>query len=125
MNDADAEAQKTRVLAVAEPWMEALWLKWWNIEWRWHRGRIDGESDVTAMATSADWEYAEAVISVDLTRIEDWGTEELEKVVVHELMHVILHEARYWKDDLGHEERVASWLQRAFLTVRAHTTTNT
>ena len=117
MNDAEAEAQKARALPMFQKWIELLWLRWWNIEFRWHRGRIDGESDRTAMATSSNWRYAEAVIDVDLTRIADWDDAELEKVVVHELMHPILNEMRSWDADEGHEERVASWLQRAFLAV--------
>lgn len=118
MNDADFEKQKARVLAMGKQWITLLWLRWWNIEWRWHRGRIDGESDHTAMATSSSWRYAEAVISVDLLQVAGWDDQTLEKVIVHELMHPILHEMHSCNQDDGHEERVASWLQRAFLTVK-------
>ena len=41
---------------------------------------------------------------------------EIEKVVVHELMHVFLNETR--EEGIDHEERVATQLQKAFFWIR-------
>jgi predicted SprT family Zn-dependent metalloprotease len=46
----------------------------------------------------------------------DLSDQEIEKLVVHELMHTFLSEMR--EEGKDHEERVASMLQRAFTWVK-------
>lgn len=64
-----------------------------------------------------DWRYQETTIYISLDAIKRMDKGEIEKVVVHELMHVFLNEMR--EEGIDHEERVATNLQKAFVWVRS------
>lgn len=131
MNDLEFEAQKERVRRVYDRWDQPLGLKWWRITQEWCRdlsgfeGESNGHVNFTPLArTSASWEYMIATISFNLVGIADIDDEALERVVVHEMCHVLVREMR---DDYGghathdtpaHEERVVSSLAQAFIWVR-------
>jgi hypothetical protein len=56
-----------------------------------------------------------------MPRVLELSDEDLERCVVHELVHVFLNEARENGEDwLDHEERVASTLAQAFIWLRDH-----
>lgn len=116
MNDKEVREQKKRVLRIVHRWIKPLWLGWWRLDFVWHREAFD---DGEIMRCGSLWQYAEASIDVDLSQVALLDDDRLEQTVVHELMHPILNEARWGGEDILHEERVASWLQRAFMSVRA------
>lgn len=50
----------------------------------------DGTSSDCAASTTADFKYLEAVITVNLKRCNDMKEKEIEYVVVHELVHLLV-----------------------------------
>lgn len=64
----------------------------------------------------ADWRYQESYVYLALNVLRDMDKHDIELVVVHELMHVMLNEMR--EEGIDHEERVATNLQKAFFWVR-------
>lgn len=63
-----------------------------------------------------DWRYQETHVYLAMNRLRQLRKQTIEKVIVHELMHVFLNEMR--ETGIDHEERVATSLQKAFLWIR-------
>ncbi len=63
-----------------------------------------------------DWRYQNSTILLSIHKLCELDKEEIEKCIVHELMHVFLNEMR--EEGIAHEERVATNLQKAFFWVR-------
>ena len=63
-----------------------------------------------------DWRYQETHVLLSMNKLRQFRKKTIEKVIVHELMHVFLNEMR--EEGIEHEERVATNLQKAFLWVR-------
>lgn len=122
MNDAAFKHQMARVEKIHQHWAYTLGLRNWSIQRAYHRGPFsdkDNEEHHSIAECKSDWRYLHAIISWDLTEIEDLDDEALEGHVVHELMHVFLEELRHPCDDfMAHEERIASSLAQAFIWVR-------
>ena len=55
-------------------------------------------------------------ITIYLKAIKHLDADGIERVVIHELMHVLVNEIR--EGELHHEERVATQLQKAFSWVK-------
>lgn len=119
MNDAVYEVQKQRVLTCFDRWNHLLWLHWWRVEFVWHRGPLDHPDGhfFTIMRCQAQWASTLATIDVSLTEVEGLDDDTLERCVVHGCGHPIVNEMRDYEKDHGREERVVSWLERAFLSV--------
>lgn len=67
------------------------------------------------------WPYKRAVIKFHISQLYDNDDVQLERLVVHELMHVVVNEMRGKKfdnDDLQHEERVVTELTDSFLRLQ-------
>jgi len=122
MTDSEYEATKQKIIALADKWQEALGLKWWRIKYVYYREGIPGTEDskyAVLGQASVKWEYQHGTIEFNVMGLAAESDEQVERVVVHELMHVFLNEARETgKDWLKHEERVASSLTDAFIWVR-------
>lgn len=134
MTDKEYTLQKSRIQGLVEKWMAPLGLKWWNINIRYFREPLPISSGDAAAGwqcnakAEAKWEYLSATVSFNLPAIEGADDEELERIVVHEFCHVLVHEMREWapeevsrdRSDVGikHEERVVTALTSAFLWVR-------
>lgn len=124
MNDAEFEAQKARIQALAEQWLPPLGLTWWNIALEYARDNYDGRDGAqpTVAYCKADWRYVHARIVWNMPLVAEQDDAELERIFVHECMHIFLHEMRWAEtrdtDSLDHEERVATMLTKAFLWLR-------
>lgn len=84
----------------------------------WRAGfddRCDGDGGKTLMRTNASWEYGFAGIDVDYPHCHTVEAAELETIIVHELMHVILREMDH--EGREHEEHVATVLAGAFTRI--------
>jgi hypothetical protein len=107
----------------------ALGLAWWDIEFAYERGsfEVDGEKAPSTVAScAANWRYGQAYIQFNMEQVAEQSDEKLERVFVHELMHIFLNETRENDDDwLDHEERVATTLTKAFLWLRDSLTQQT
>ena len=63
------------------------------------------------------WQYQQARISINSDCLESIDDADIEKIVVHEFMHIFLSEMRNNHKDGEHEERVATMLARAFIGI--------
>lgn len=125
MNDAEFEAQKGRLRELAQRWAKPLGLGWWEITHEYARDGYEPPKEPADGAKSVahckpDWRYAHALIVWNMAAVADTEDEELEYIFVHELMHIFLHEMRWYDHEHGldHEERVATTLAKAFLWLR-------
>lgn len=107
--------------SLVEEWTHKTWLGWWNIKVAFHNSlefaRHTDECDdpETLLATcESDWRYMTAAIHVNVDLLEEQDEADIEEYVVHELMHIILREMH--EQDMDHEERVATFLARSFIT---------
>lgn len=106
--------------ALVHKWVAKTWLGWWKIDVRgytaYEYAKQDTEVDVHSSLAlcESDWRYMTAVIKVNLDLLASVNEEDLEEIVVHELMHVILGEMH--ESGMAHEERVATFLARSFLS---------
>lgn len=119
MTDTEYEATRAKLIALSDKWLPMLGLKWWTVEFVYDREGTDFEPPCVARA-SVRWEYLQGTLLWNMPLIATNTDEELERVFVHECMHILLHETRAGTKcdcpfDLRHEERVASLLQKAFL----------
>lgn len=126
-SDAEYDRNRDRILKLKDKWLAPLGLLWWQIELEYSREPLlpddaqDRKDDYCTLARCyAKWQYMRAKIvfnMVDVARLDD---EALERTFVHECMHVLVNEMRYYGEEggLAHEERVVCTLTNAFLWVR-------
>ena len=126
MDDKEFEAQRQRLLALAEKWIGPLGLGWWDIEFAYHRDDYVAPGttarDDSLGCCTASWRYGQAMIHWNMPKVAEQKDALMETAFVHELIHVFLNEMRWTAgndaDSLDHEERVASTLTKAFLGLR-------
>lgn len=126
MTDAEYQAQKARVQAMLDKWVNTTGLGWWRMTYVWVRdpavaGENGASSKDTGAVCSVSWQYLCATITFYLPTLADEDDDHLEWIIVHELMHVFLREMRWTNDDgdnIDHEERVATMLAHGFLWTR-------
>ncbi len=106
-------------------WIPRLGLGTWSIDVLYQREhdyrREHNVSTNSAMIAYVDWRYLDAAIYVNVARVRTMSDDELERAVVHELCHLLVHELRETRardDARDHEERVVSHLAKAFQWVR-------
>ena len=132
MTDAEQKQLENRIQAIADEWILCLGLQWWHISFYYHgdsgayRDSSAGVPAESKAYTSASWPYLDAAIHYNLSGLSDYDDVHLEEVVVHELMHVMVHEMRSVANceceqfDIRHEERVCTMLERAFVWTNEH-----
>lgn len=132
MNDAEFEREKVRIQTLEARWIETLGLAAWKLNTVFVRSDFEanGEPAPDTMATALTHaEYMLATISWNMPVVIDHSDRELERVFLHEYMHVILNEIRPSRlgddinkalsvEDRWHEERVCTMLGNAFLWTR-------
>ena len=99
-------------------WITRLGLRWWKVSIHYvdDKKTIDKyfiKDDIhhtLAMAFS-DWKYGNADIYVNMKDVQHRTDEELEEIVIHECMHLLVNEMR--AEGIDHEERVVTTLTRA------------
>ncbi len=106
-------------------WIERLGLGWWDIQIHYYDNpgeivrlfrQVDNGGIVPAFV-DANGMYGAAKISVNLPAFEGMEPDEIERIVVHELMHILVNEMR--EGELHHEERVVTQLTKAIFWVVA------
>lgn len=90
-------------------WKSNLFLGMWTIEF-YLRDYIVPEK--VAGDVESDWRYFNAVINFSYVQLCDMEDKEIEKIVIHELLHIVVNEMR--EDGIDHEERVVSHLEMIF-----------
>ena len=120
MDEGEFQARKAIVEAGMAEWIPVLGLGYWVITNKYHHGPyVDNKGTVSAdrrASTEANWPYMLATIRWDLSG--DLVDGELERVVVHELVHCVLNEVQEPEDQWNHTERVTQMLEKAFLRLR-------
>ena len=120
MDEGEFQARKAIVEEAMAEWIPVLGLGYWVITNEYHHGPyVDNKGTVSAdrrASAEADWPYMTATIRWDLSGTVEAG--ELERVVVHELVHCVLDEVLEPEDQWNHRERVTKMLEKAFLRLR-------
>ena len=133
MTDAEFEQLKLRIGTIADEWLKCLGLQWWKLSFYYYRDSASYHEscpeDISLKSqayTSVSWAYLDAAIHFNLPLCIDSSDVELEEIVVHEYMHILVHEMRSVANceceqfDIRHEERVCTTLQRAFAWTKEH-----
>ena len=114
MKDRDWRALRGRLRRLRKPWFDRLGLKGWEIVFEYVDGPLETDAISQAVATTTvQWQYKSAVISYSLPALTEKVDEELEEMIVHEFLHILVHEMR--EGDIKHEERVVTELSRSFI----------
>lgn len=118
MNEADKKTKK-RIRRVLKKWLRPLGLLWWNVKISYvdTLGIGDRGSEVGAR-TYVDWRYAMAHIEFSLSTCRSVSDSDLDTMVLHELVHILVNEMQGDDSDHDHEERVVTTLAKAFQWVR-------
>ena len=121
MNDKEYEKLKARIVQLTDKWQVMLGLKWWRVTYYYERENSktepncdEGHSKLGG-STFTQYPYKTAQVYFYLPALEGLDAKELENLVVHELVHILVNEMRYFDKDQAHEERVVSDLTSAFL----------
>lgn len=101
-------------------WAQPLGLLWWKIDVYYHVDKkhirkVFKPKHARAQVNS-DWRYCEATIHFNVPSFANLSDTEIEMVVLHELVHILVCEMR--EGEMHHEERVVTGLTRAFLWMR-------
>jgi hypothetical protein len=113
MKTKQRKRQKKRVRRYLEPWCTVLGLNWYAINCLWY----DKEKEFLKGNGTAvfrvwpDWRYMTANVSVNMPAVKRLTDDELERAVVHELVHVLVNEMR--ETGINHEERLVTMLTKA------------
>ncbi len=124
-------ARRDEIKRLIKKWVEPLGLKWWHINVQWETDKVEGTVPgyTTCFRVQATWKYLDAMIHVYLPACINIPDDRLEWHVVHELVHILLNEMAFWRDDIldhglnegvlgQHEERVATTIANAALWIR-------
>jgi predicted SprT family Zn-dependent metalloprotease len=84
-----------------------MWKIDWNIRDYLSDAKVDGYS--TSASCVASWQYFTATIDFSYVQLKDMEEREIEKIIIHELIHIVVNEMQ--EDGIEHEERVTSHLQ--------------
>lgn len=115
---AEQVSQKERIQRAFDKWIPRLGLSWWDIEVDYY----DDPGEIVEQFRSDDghlvpalvdvlWMYATAKVSVNLPAFDDMPPAKVERIIVHELCHILVNEMR--EGELHHEERVVTGLTKA------------
>ena len=119
MTDAEYEAQRTRILRSFYRWRRVLGFVPWSctVEYAREGIRSEREDDPTFVCLGkcrADWRYLRLTIEVNVPGVADLTDESLDRLLIHEFCHALVHELREVRADwLDHEERVCTQLTSA------------
>jgi hypothetical protein len=115
--------EKKLLTKALRKWTYRLGLRWWTVTAVWFTDpkeikkefKTDNGWRVQCRAY-VKWMYSEASLHVNLPSFKGFSKRYIERVIVHELMHVLVNEMR--EGELHHEERVVTQLTKAiFWTV--------
>lgn len=116
---------RKRCQAIFEAWLRPLGLLWWDVTINYYRDPSEfpvgtGSADARVAARVwAQWEYLQATIAINVAEIATMDDDELERVLVHELCHILVNEVcDDSKAESPHEERTVTQLAKAFIWTR-------
>lgn len=99
MTDAEYKKQKARVEKYLDKWFKPAGFGWFGVSIDFNRHLKDDREFTSAADTSTHWQYRKAHINFYLPAIVDIDDAELERVVVHELSHVLIGSVSNFSND--------------------------
>jgi predicted SprT family Zn-dependent metalloprotease len=109
---------KKRVLQVVGEWVPIMGLEWYTINHQFNEA-TDSSDEQTQATTNTTWYYREATMTWHLPKLALLEDDELENVVVHELVHILLDPIHPEGDGINHHlEYATECLARALLAAR-------
>ena len=125
MTDAEYEVARDRIEALRTKWSKTLGLHRWAVDYEYCREGLPTKSDdakdnyVSTATATVRWQYHDATIRFNVPELAECSDTKIERIVIHEMMHVLVNEMRDTSDDwLKHEERVCTMLTDAILWTR-------
>jgi hypothetical protein len=125
MNDYQFHRVKNKLQKYLKTWKVLLGLQWYRLDVLFDRDSIrrpdpenPGGTIVTYATTSCSYEYLQAAIQFSVPGLQDKDDADLERVVIHELLHVVVNEMRDASRSTKHEERVVSVLEEVFFKLQ-------
>lgn len=119
MNDKEFDALRKKLQCYITRWVKPLGLGWWRLHFIYNRepeeDDFHGSKGETAGRCIANWQYKEATITFNMSTCAAMKELDMERMFVHELMHVFLNEARQRDIVTDREESVATQLASAFM----------
>ena len=105
-------------------WVTPMGLGWWNVDVYYHMNKKEARKYFKTKKrewmvlgrTLSEWEYRTAAVHFNTHALSSCSATEIEKTVVHELVHILVCEMR--EVTRKHEEAVVVGLERAFQWVR-------
>jgi hypothetical protein len=109
MTDRTIPQLKAVLKKYLKKWKNNLYLGMWQIDFniREYLKNEQGEFE-TAATCDANWQYFYASLNFSYAKMRELADIEIEKIVLHEMLHVVVNEMR--EDGIDHEERVVSHL---------------
>ena len=116
---------RARCQRIIRDWLQPLGLLWWQVDTLYYDdpaefpgGAGHGDSHIVARVW-AQWEYLTAKIAINVPEVAQMDDDKLERVLVHELCHILVSEMRADPDACtDHEERTVTQLANAFIWTR-------
>jgi hypothetical protein len=106
MTDVEYRLIVRRIKSVIKKWQ---WMvAGWSVSWVFVRDRLEEDA---AASVEVEWKYCEAQVAFGLFEMMEQSDSEIERVVVHEMMHILVSEMR-GLENMDHEERVVTVLTR-------------
>lgn len=98
-------------------WVHWTGLGYWSIKANFKKGITpSSHGDDLGGCCWVDWRYFKAEIDFYPQALRSCSQQEIENVVIHELMHILINEMR--ETGIDHEERVVTGLQKALSWVK-------
>ncbi len=112
MKERTVEQLRKTINKYVKKWKSNLFLGMWTINFR-IRDYItdDGGSYRTCAECTSSWKYFTADIDFNYVQLKEMEDQEIEEVVIHELIHIVVNELR--EGGIEHEERIVSHLTMA------------
>ena len=119
MNDKEFNGLKNKIDRLMTKWRLPMGIGWWTVHRIYEREYADDDnkygSDCHKGAScSVQYPYKTATIKFFMPALINESKDELERIIVHELTHILVNEMRDFEKGIEHEERVVSDLTSAF-----------
>ncbi len=118
MNDKEFQKAKNRISPLFDKWIKDLGLRWYQVDIIYKMGDAPerGDGYIAPMKVVSRWQYRTATVTVYIEEIPE-DDYKLERMVIHELVHIFLNPMRGSDWDSEKEEYVVESLVNAFLFV--------